>query len=62
MLGTLVVMSTDSRQPDTLEKCLLWQGFQHDIAAGDRVVLTGPTSPKEAIKWAAGEAEKVYQA
>ena len=59
MLWTLFVMFTDSRQPDTLQKCSLWQGFQPDIAAGDRVVLTGPTSPKEAITWAAGEAEKV---
>jgi len=35
-------MFPDSGQPDTPEKCWLSQGFQHDIAAGDSVALTGP--------------------
>jgi hypothetical protein len=36
------VIFTDSVQADTLEKCLLLQGVQRDIAAGDSLALTGP--------------------
>ena len=36
------VIFIDSAQTDTLEKCLRSQGFQHDIAAGDSLALTGP--------------------
>jgi hypothetical protein len=42
MLFTLFVMFADSSQSDPLEKCLLSQGFQHDIAVDDSVALTGP--------------------
>jgi len=36
----------DSWPTDTPVKCLLSQGFQHDIAAGDSVALTGPGTRK----------------
>jgi hypothetical protein len=38
------VIFTDSAQMDTLEKYLLSQGVQRDIAAGDSLALTGPYS------------------
>jgi hypothetical protein len=40
---SFLVIFTDSAKPDIPEKCLLSQGFQHDIAAGDSFALTGPT-------------------
>jgi hypothetical protein len=42
MIDTFLVIFTDSAKPDMLEKCLLSQGFQHDIVAGDSFALTGP--------------------
>src|SRR5262245_56178114 len=46
MICTSLVISTDSVRTDILEKCLLSQGFQHDIAAGDNLALTGPGSER----------------
>jgi hypothetical protein len=36
---------------------LLWQGFQHDIAAGDSVALTGPVKevPSQAVQGQRGQ-------
>jgi hypothetical protein len=42
MICTSLIIFTDSVQTDTLEKCLLSQGFEHYIAAGDSLALTGP--------------------
>ena len=43
------VIFTESAQTDTLEKCLLSQGVQCDIAAGDSLALTGPTYLTESV-------------
>src|SRR5262247_307587 len=42
MVYTRFVILADSGHTDTQEKHLVLQGFQHDIAAGDSVALTGP--------------------
>src|SRR5262245_16779223 len=42
MVYTRFVIRADSGHTDTPEKPLVWQGFPHDMAAGDRGALTGP--------------------
>ncbi len=49
MVCTLLVMFMDSGQTARPEKCLLQKGFQHDFAAGDSFVLTGPIRDKPAL-------------
>jgi hypothetical protein len=53
MSCTWFAIFPDTRLTDTPEQCLLSQGFQHDIAAGDRVALTGPigTMAPAAGRW-----------
>jgi hypothetical protein len=41
MICAFFVIFADSGQTDTEEKCLVLQGFQQYIAAGDSVALTG---------------------
>jgi hypothetical protein len=59
------VIFTESAQTDTLEKCLLSQGVQRDIAAGDSLALTGPTKRKallDVVKWVDDNSSVVLKA